>query len=312
METLTKVFIGVDISKNWVDVCINPINKEMRVDNTKKGLSKLKNSLASYDVHQVVCEATGGYERLLVKTLSPDYKVWCVEPSITKAFIRSKGMRVKTDKIDAKMLALFAAQEECHYKQLHRSEGEEKLLVLTRVREDFVKTLAAEKTRLKHPLYEIPKKIISRHIDYLSKEIKNIEQEITELINQDAVAKKKIEALKSISGIGQTVAVTLLVNMPQLGTLTGKKIAALAGVAPYTRESGLYKGKSKISGGKAEVTRMLFISALSAIRSNSKIKEFYQRLIAAGKKGKVALVAAMRKMIVIANAIVRDAMIINA
>jgi transposase len=305
MNTLTKVFVGVDISKNWIDVHLNPINKEIRIDNSIAGMSKLKKLLIAYQVQQIVCEATGGYEQLLIKKLRSKYKVWCADPRVIKAFIRSEGKRVKTDKSDARMIALFASQKKCSYMQLHRSDVEEKLHALSRRREDLVKMLSAEKTRHQHPEYALCKDQIEELITYINSQIGQIDTEIAQIIDNDSNMKHKTELMKTVPGVGQITATTLVVNLPELGILNKKQISAMSGVAPYTQESGLYKGKAKISGGRNAVKKILFISALVAIRHNKKMKELYERLIAAGKRPKVAIVAVMHKLIIVINAMIR-------
>ena len=307
MENITKTYVGVDISKNKFDVYLHPIGKAFSFANSKDGVEKLIAHLSTYTIEQIVCESTGGYENLMLKMLRAlGFNVWQVEPNRIKSFIRSKGKKVKTDVIDAHMIALFSAQEMQEHKHIEYGESHELLRDLVKRKKDLVEMIVSERQRLKHPSRVFCKLEIQAHIDFMNKQITEIEIAIEDIIDKDDDLNKKVEIIESVPGIGKATAAMLVAEMPELGKIENKKAAALVGVAPYTQQSGQYKGKSFISGGRAVVRSAIYMAALVASRFNPAMKEFYRRLCDVGKKApKVALVAVMRKLIIILNVMVK-------
>jgi transposase len=306
MNNLTKACIGVDISKRNLDIYINPINKRYKISNAEDAIETFVEELKQFDVKQIACEATGGYEKPLAKVLQKHgYSLWIVDPRRIKGHIIASGCKTKTDKIDAMKIADFAAKNEPHYDIIRKSDNQEMLHALNNRRTDLIKVLATEKTRLKEPSHELYKSSIQNLMQVLEKEIKALELQIKNLIKKDEELAKKAELLESIPGIGTISAALLLSSVPELGTLTNKRIAALLGLAPFDNSSGNYVGKKNVRGGRAIPRNMLYMCALTAIKHYPPLKQFYDRLIANKKPFKVALIAVMRKLIVLANTLLR-------
>lgn len=308
MENITKTYVGVDISKDQLDTYLYPTGKAASFANSKEGIADLIELLSAYEVIQIVCESTGGYEDLMLKMLrASDYKVWQVEPNRIKSFIRSKGKKAKTDAIDARMIALFSAQEIQEHEHVQYDENHELLRDLVKRKKDLIEMVVAEKHRLKHPSCIFCAPEIRAHIDFMSKQITELEDKIQDLINKNDDLHKKVKIIESVPGVGKATAAMLVAEMPELGTIENKKAAALIGVAPYTQQSGQYRGKSFISGGRSVVRSAVYMAALVASRYNPAMKEFYCRLCKVGKKPpKVALVAVMRKLITILNTMIKN------
>jgi len=306
MNNVSKVFVGVDVSKKYLDININPLNRAMKIANDEKGIKRLSKELGLYSVGQVVCEASGGYEKMMLKGLSDKgYKTWCVDPRRIKAFIASEGIKAKTDAIDAKMIALFASQKSCAYDQIYKTESTEELSALVKQRDTLVEFISIESKRMLQASNATVKKIIRKHISFMTKQVKQLETVINEFVQTDTALEKKIVLAESVPGIGKTTATALVASVPELGMVTHKEIAAIVGVAPYTRQSGTFRGRAMISGGRSKPRQALFMAALVASRHNPKLKQFYNRLIQAGKKPKVAVIAVIRKLIIILNAMFR-------
>lgn len=309
MEMVAKVFVGVDVSKKHLDIHLHPINKALRVENSQNGMNLLLSFLSDYNgcIDNIVCESTGGYEALMIATLEDaGYQTWIVEPKRIKAFIASEGIRSKTDRGDARMIALFASQKKCPYATVELTAEAKKLQALNKRRIELKKIIVAEKLRLEHKLIAFCEKSTKKHIQYLENEVSAIDCEIEKILEQDGSLKRKVEIIDSIPGIGKVSAAAILAELPELGTLDRRQVAALAGVAPFTCESGMYKGIARTYAGRDLVRKALFMVALSATRHNKLLSAFYQGLLAKGKKGMIAIVAVMRRLIVIINAMVRD------
>ena len=306
MENITKSCAGVDVSKKHLDVYIYPAKKSFRCENNEEGIKSLTRFLEKYSVGLVTCESSGGYEhRMLVMVKLFGCKVWRVEPNRIKSFIRSEGKKVKTDSIDAKMIALFALQKETPSDELLDNQllkGE--LTRLVSRRQDLVKMIIMENNRLKQPIETYPEDI-RKHIEFMETQVASIDQKIEHIVDNDDNLKKKSEIIQSVPGFGKKISAVLLAQLPELGKVKNREISALIGVAPYTKQSGQYKGKSKISGGRKQPRRALFMAALVASRFNPHLKLFYDRLRKVGKPAKVALVAVMRKLIVILNVLIK-------
>jgi transposase len=305
-KTLPKVVVGVDVSKDTLDLHMLPSNAKLHVSNSDDGFEKILAWLKPYTIEQVVCEATGGYEFRLVQSLrNSNYATWIAEPGLIKNFIKSKGIKFKTDSHDAYMIALFASANESPYKAHTPSEQESKLAALVKIRTDLCTTLLMEKNRIKHPKQMYGKEILRKHIAFLEKAIKAVEKDIDQVIAQCNNLSKRVAALESIPGIGRATAAAILALVPEVGYLTDKQVAALFGLAPYAQQSGRSNWAYYIKGGRFEPRRKLYMAALVAVRFNPILRALYNKLIQKGKRAKVALVAVMRKLAIILNAILR-------
>lgn len=307
MNNLTNVWVGVDVSKDTLDIYLYPLNKSFKITNNKVGIEKFVNKeLSKFDVKQTACEATGSYEKLFATTFKQrGYPVWIVHPQRIKGYIISTGCRSKNDKIDAKKIAEFASKNTPDYKAQEKTENQEILRALVNRRNDLTKSLAEEKTRYQQPAHEPCKESIKNMIEHLDGQIKVIEKQIKDVLKKDAELSVKAKILESVPGIGTMSATMLLSFFPELGTLDNRKIAALAGLVPFERSSGKYVGKRYIGGGRSLPRKMLYMCALTAIQHYEPLKQFYKRLIANKKPFKVALVAVMRKLIILANTLLK-------
>lgn len=307
MNNLPNVFVGVDVSKKYLDVHIFPENKSLREKNDSNCFDKLSQHFSKYRVEQIVCESSGGYEHNFFNYLNENnYKTWIVDPKRIKGFIVSEGVKAKTDKIDAKMIAKFASKTKCEYIKQNKSVEYKELKELVRRKTEVTIMVSDEKRRLKGPTTIYSKNRISKHIDFMQEEIKELNIRIDFIIDKNEEMKEKAKILESMPGIGKATSACLISHLTELGTIDSKKISSLIGVAPFNRESGSFIGVAKISGGRPIPRKALYMAALTASRSNPKLKMFYNKLIKSGKKPKVALIAVMRKMIVILNAMVKN------
>lgn len=303
-----KLFIGIDISKNTMDIYCN--NKDIKVPNNQKGLAKLYSVLKqeikdSNEIALVVCEATGGYEQKLVKfLLEKNIPVHIAHPNKVRHHIQSKGIRTKTDKLDARLLADYGETMKVKpYIQL-RTVDEEALAGLLKRREQLKQDKAKEVMRLDKDLNKGAEKSVKSHIKWLEKEMIIIEELIKKLQKDHEDINTKIELLKSVPSVGDITASILVAFLPELGsTKDAKKITALVGLVPFTKESGKYKGERFIQGGRTIVRQVLYMAALSAIRYYKEMREFYLRLKNKGKKSKVALIAVERKLLTVLNSV---------
>jgi transposase len=305
MTNLPKVYIGVDVSKKTLDIHVYPIGKMIKIDNTKSGINSLIKQLNQYEIVQIACESTGGYEKLLCQVFGQNnYKVWIVDPRRIKGFIISSGCRSKTDKIDAKKIAEFASKNTKDYDAFEKTNNQEHLLALVNRKNDLTKFLGVEKTRLKHPSHALSEASIKRFIKVLEKEIKSIDKQMQELIKQDKDLNKKSEILESIPGIGKATAAVLLSAVPELGQISNKEASALIGVCPYDNQSGKHNGKKFVKGGRQLPRNALYMCALTTIKYSFALKEFYNRLRIT-KPFKVAMVAVMHKLVILANSLIK-------
>lgn len=305
-------FIGIDIGKYTFFAAVHGRKDTQKYDNTENGIVQfLKDYKSIFTGSLCVLETTGGHESKLLYTLC-DRKidVHRADSRKVKNFIRSYGTAVKTDKLDAKALAKYAMERKENLELfMPQSDLNLELYSLVQRRADLKKISVAEKNRLQSPSLSISCIASSCEfmIENIEKEINIINQAIKELIDSDPILKQKKKILKTIPGIGDITAFTLLTLLPELGTLNRKKIASLAGLAPIANESGTYQGYRRTGHGRGGIKPILFTAAMSASRSNSDLKDFYQKLIGKGKKKMVALTAVMRKMLVIANAKLKEA-----
>lgn len=306
---LYKTHIGIDIGKSSFVVALHGKRETCEYDNDGAGIGQfLKDFKKSFVRGLCVLETTGGYETRLVLTLcDKGIAVHRANTRKVKHFIRSFGNGAKTDKLDARALAWYGNERE---EQLEvftpLSKCALELYELVQRRQDLTEMKVAEKNRLQAPRAEAIKESCKRMIEVLVQQIKDITEQINAIVENDPILKEKKKVLKSIPGIGDIIANSLLVLLPELGTLDRRKIASLAGLAPMANDSGRHKGYRRVNHGRGGIKPLLFIAAMAARNSNSELKAFYLKLADKGKKRMVALTALMRKIIVIANARLRD------
>lgn len=299
-----QVFVGIDVSKARLDVGFAPKSEVLSVDNADEGIATIVEHLAELDVALVVLEATGGFEAPVVAALSAaGIPVVLINPRQVRDFARATGRLAKTDAIDAQILAEFAMAVRPKIRALP-DEATSELKALSARRRQLTEMIVAEKNRLCSASKSV-RPHIEAHIRWLKDELDRIDDDILNTIKNNSLFQGKDTLLKSVPGVGPVISATLLSELPELGSLNRKQIAALVGVTPFNRDSGKFRGKRTIWGGRTYVRRALYMGTLSATRFNPVIKEFYHRLLEAGKSPKVALVACMRKLLTILNAIVK-------
>lgn len=298
-------FVGIDVSKNWLDIAYN--GKCIRINQAQDEIDESLRQIQNIDPVLCVVESTGGHERLVVERMHAfSLKVHIAHPLQAKNFAKANGLIAKTDKLDAHMLAAYGAFLGDRARLTSPDPEQQKLLDLQSRREQLKEMLQSEECRLSNRIFEQAKRDIEEHISYLKSKIKVLDKEIKQRINENTELSERVKIFCSMKGVGEVTAQTLLINLPELGRLTRKQIAALAGVAPVANESGKKRGRARIQQGRAEVRKVLYMAALVAAFRNKYMSCFYQKLVAAGKPKKVALVAVMRKMLVTLNAMARD------
>ena len=298
-------FVGIDVSKEWIDIAYS--DGCYRVKQHPGEIDKKITEIKKFDPHFCVVESTGGYERLIIDRLhAAGLKVHIAHPLQARHFAKAKGLLAKTDKLDAYMLASYGAFLGEKARLSKPDARQQKLQDLQSRCEQLKGMYQAELCRYSNCVHETIKKDIKKSITFLRTRIKVITDEIQEIIKTDDQLKAKHDLLCSMKGVGQVTAQTMLISLPELGKLTRKQIAALAGVAPISNESGKKRGRARIQQGRGSVRKTLYMAALVATRHNEPLKKFYERLVTAGKPKKVALVAVMRKMLIILNAMIRD------
>ena len=305
------IFVGIDVCKAWLDVARVPALPgaeagalASRVDNEEGARAVLVEQLKQLRPTLVVLEATGGFETALASQLfAAGVPVAVVNPKRVRDFARASGIVAKTDKLDAKVLATFA---QCLRPQVHAlpDETQQEITELVDRRAQLVAMRAQEKTRLA-TVKPVARKSVREHIAWLDERIRQIERDLDGRLKESPLYRPKYDLLGSVPGVGRVTITTLLGRMPELGTLERKRIAALAGVAPFADDSGKRRGQRYIQGGRADVRCVLYMAALSARRCNPVIKAMYERLRAAGKPFKLAITACMRKLLVILNAMLK-------
>ena len=301
-----EIYVGIDVSKAQLDIAVRPTQDQWNYPNSNPGIARLTKRLNRLNPQLIVLEATGGYEIPLTAALAAgQLPVVVINPRHARDFARSTGRLAKTDSLDAQVLAHFADAVRPQVRPLPDERVQELASIVSR-RLQIVEMLTAENNRLRRAAPSV-RGNIKGHINWLGKSLADIDDELKESLVKSPIWKQKVEVLKSTPGIGPVSSVTLVAELPELGSLNRKQIAALVGVAPFNRDSGLMRGKRTIWGGRAKVRSVLYMAALTASRHNSVIRTFYQRLCAAGKPKKVALTACMRKLLVILNAMVRHA-----
>lgn len=303
---MDALYIGIDVSKDRLDVASSsPSVAAFHVPRNHDGLADLVERLKPLDVERIAIEATGGFETVVVAALAAAaLPVVVVNPAQVRAFAHALGKRAKTDPIDAAVIARFAEATRPNLRPLADAETEALADLVTR-RSQIVAMIGAENQRLKRAPAHIAKSI-RRLLKALEKELSDIDHNIDDSIRRSPNWLERVELLKSVPGIGDQIARTLIAELPELGTLDRRKIAALVGLAPWTRQSGQWRGKSFIGGGRAAVRSALYMGALVAARYNPDLKAFRDRLVEHGKPKIVAIIAVARKLITILNALVRD------
>jgi transposase len=298
------LFVGIDVSKASLDVAVHPTKEDWTVSNDPAGLQELLPRLQALQPQIIVLEATGGYETLLVAALlAGGLPVAVVNPRQVRDFAKSIGRLAKTDRIDAHVLARFATAVELKVRPLPDAQLQELSDLLAR-RRQVVEMLTAEKNRFKMARGPVQADI-REHIAWLERKLDQLDDELRQRLRSSPVWREKEDLLRSVPGVGPVLSVTLLAELPELGQLDRKQIAALVGVAPLNRDSGQHQGKRMVWGGRAAVRSALYMGTLVATRHNPVIKRFYERLLAAGKARKVALVACMHKLLIILNAMIK-------
>jgi len=296
-------FVGIDVAKSHLDVAIRPTGEGRRF--AVEELEQLVAFVAKTKATLVVMEATGGMEAPIAAALAATcVPVAIVNPRQVRDFAKALGKLAKTDTIDAGVLAHFAEAIRPAPRSLPDAQTQEFEALVVR-RRQLMEMLVAEQCRLSATRSKSMQKSLKLHIDWLKKQLKDVDKDITKAVHESPIWNEKAELLESVPGVGRVLSSTVIATLPELGTLNRKQIAALVGVAPFNRDSGNQKGKRSIWGGRASVRAVLYMAALVATKYNPSIKAFYQRLLIAGKTKKVAIVACMRKLLVILNSMLR-------
>ena len=297
-------FIGIDVCKDGFDVCCATSGPLGRFDNTADGVSRLLPLLPAAGTCLVVVEATGGYERQIVADLTTaGHQVSVVNPRQVRDFARAFNILAKTDRIDAAVLARFA--EKVRPLPREKAGRIEELRQLVTRRRQLIEHRTAEKNRCAQGVSPFVRKSILRLIETINKDIKAIDKALLSLVQSDDDWRNKFEKIKEVTGLGTQTATTLVAEMPELGKVNRQQAAALVGVAPFNRDSGQFRGRRMVWGGRQSVRNVLYMAALSAMKHNEVIRNFAARLYAKGKPPKVVITACIRKLVVILNAILK-------
>lgn len=302
-----EITVGIDVSKVQLDVHVHPSGESFVVGNDEAGVEALADRLGQLvGVTGVGLEASGGYERLAVAVLAEAaLPVMVLNPAQVRSYAQAIGQRSKTDPLDARLIALFLAAVRPEPRPLPDAATRQLAALMAR-RRQLVGMLAAERSRHRQAAPGVVRLSLARSITFLTDALKALDRDIDDTMRGTPLWRDKEDLLVSVPGIGPTIARTLLAELPELGQLGPRQIAALAGLAPYTRQSGRWRGQSRIGGGRVTVRTALFMGALVASRHNPALKAFRDRLIATGKPKLVAIIATARKLLTILNAIIRD------
>lgn len=300
-----KQWVGIDVCQKYLDVYVRPSEKLFQLTNDEVGISKLIQILVEIQPELIVLEATGGMEiDAAIRLTQAELAVAVINPRQARDFAKATGQLAKTDAIDAKILAHFADAIRPEVRQMS-DESSRQLEDLVARRRQISDMITAEKNRRRGKTNSV-KVSIDEHIKWLEQQLKEIESQIKLAIAVNPDWQQKMDLLTSVPGIGNVVAVTLISSLPELGTISHKSISYLVGLAPLNRDSGKFRGKRKIWGGRTKVRCLLYMAALVAVRFNPIIKAFYERLISKGKLKKVALTACMHKLLIILNAMMKQ------
>jgi transposase len=304
-KTDLETFVGIDVSKAHLDIALRPTKKQWQVDNTIEGIEQLVEQIRVLKPTLIILEATGGYEMAVASALAAiNLPVAVINPRQARDFAKSLGKLAKTDKIDAAMLAYFGNSIRPEPRPMPSEQALQLQALLVR-RRQLMEMLVAEKNRM-HLTHRSMQPRLKEHIVWLEEELSRIDEEMKNQLHNSPIWREKEDLLRSVPGVGPVTTTTLLAELPELGTLNRKKIAALVGVAPFNYDSGYMRGKRAIWGGRASVRQALYMAALSASHHNPVIRAHYEHLSQMGKPSKVALVACMRKLLTILNAMMRS------
>lgn len=304
-------YIGIDVGKKTLHVYMPITDKSFEINNNTPGFNKLITCLIkTYSALSdliLVFEPTGGYEVDLREFLkSKDIAFTTVHPNKLRSYARAKGHFAKTDKMDSKLIADYATTFSLPIKRNHSTASQQNLNALIQRREQLIIFKNQEGNRLETACNQLIIDLLKKHITYLDEQLDLIETAIKKLYSKDQELRDKLKALTSIPGVGIVLATKAIIEIPELGQIESNKLTSLAGLAPYARDSGNYKGKRSIFAGKSGLRKVLYMAAVASLRSNIKLKSFYDRLIANHKPPKVALVAVMRKLLSFMNAILKN------
>jgi len=302
---LTKVSVGIDVSKNTLDIAVHETGETWSTNNDNSGGAALAAKLKQLQATSIVLEATGGFETLVTATLSAaDLPVIVVNPRQVRDFAKATGQLAKTDRIDCRVLAHFAAAIDPPVRPVKSAETQHLEALLAR-RRQIVEMLVAEKNRLASNHDRAVVKDLNAHIAWLERRLKSSDDELQRVLKTSPAWRERDDLLRSVPGVGPVLSLTLMAQLPELGQLNRREIAKLVGVAPFNWDSGQWRGSRHIWGGRATVRSPLFMATLCAIRINPTIQLFYRRLLMAGKAPKVAIIACMRKLLTILNVMVK-------
>ena len=299
------IYVGIDVAKAQLDVAVRPTDDRWVVSNDDGGIHQLMSRLKALEPALVVLEATGGLELSIVAALAAEESpVVVVNPRQVRDFAKATGKLAKTDALDAAVLAHFAEAVRPPVRPLRGAETQD-LNSLTARRHQVMTMLVSEKNRLSAATTVAVRPRIEAHIAWLQRELDDLDKSLRETLRKSPVWREKDDLLRTVPGVGEQLSLTLLAYLPELGTLDRRQVAALVGVAPFNRDSGTLRGRRTVWGGRARIRAVLYMGALAASRYNPIIRDFYQRLVAAGKPKKLALTACMRKLLVILNSMLK-------
>jgi transposase len=303
---MEQTFVGIDVSKDRLDVHVRPSGAAFAVPRDGKGVEELLDQLRTVAPTLIAVEATGGFETIVAAAIGgAQLPLVVVNPAQVRHYAQAVGKRAKTDPIDAEMIARFAEAVKPEPRQLP-NDAARLLGEMVARRRQVVEMLVAERQREKRADNVRVRKSLVRHIKVLERELQDLTDDISGLIRGSPAWRETEDLLISVPGVAGKTSSSLLAEVPELGRLTRRQIASLVGVAPFSRESGRWKGKSMIAGGRAPARTAIYMAALSASHHNPVLRAFYRRLLAAGKPKMVALIAVARKLLVILNAMIRD------
>ena len=300
-----QVFIGIDVSKKLLDVATRPAMAHFQVDNDDQGIADLVKRLLELKPQLVLLEASGGFETLAAASLrQADLPAQIINPRQVREFARSTGKLAKTDKIDAAVLAHFAQLLQPPLRPWPEAQQQELAALMTR-RHQLVEMIVMEKNRMGTAWSPKVRRSLQVHLHLLQEQLQELEQDLDDFIRRTPLYLEKAQLLQTVPGVGPLTSQSLIAWLPELGALNRKQIAALVGVAPFNRDSGQIRGRRTVWGGRKQVRPSLYMATIAACRFNPAIRTFYQRLLQAGKRKKVAITACMRKLLTILNAMLK-------
>jgi transposase len=302
----TPVFVGIDISKKNLDIFLTPPDTSFTVPNTEAGMLKLVARMRQVSPQIILLEATGGYEFRVVAALrEAEISACCINPRQVRDFARSLGILAKTDRIDARVLAHFAEKIRPEPRPWPEAQQQELKHLMAR-RRQLLEMILMEQNRLQISPFPRVQQSIQAALRALKEQLRQLDQDIDDFFRRYPVWLDQDQLLQSVPGVGPQTSLSIMAWLPELGRLSRREIAALLGVAPFNRDSGVWRGTRSIRGGRPQVRRSLYMATLAALRFNAVIRTFYQRLLLNGKARKLAIIACMRKLLTILNAIMKN------